>query len=478
MAFRVHVLQGRNIVSHDIGAESDPYVILKQGSKKVQTSVKKNTATPKWNETLEVNAGDGDKVEIVVMDKDVATADDFIGSRNVTLSDFRGRPPAEEWMQVYDNNNRTSGEILLVFEEIGGQPPQARGPPPPPPAEPRRERGHRHRRRPTAFRIVVREGRDVLAQEAFVTVEGDRTRSARAEPDPDSGYPTYSWEDVFTVPAQAHDVRISLYDAYNNQEFGRGVLNLQEFADRSEPSSIVFEAREENGRLAGKILLEIEEVEEEERREYREAPRQEYPPQERVFYRYQTRDGVWRMTDRPPVFRDGRMDDGPPPGARVLDEREVFMGREAGYSHYGGEPVYSSAPRTYVEYRGAPDSRYSAYPPEPYTSYASYAPWEGAGYSYSQGPTYTQGPPYSQSYTQAPAYEGYAPYPAAPQPASYYTQQPAPPVAQLTAPPPGADGQPRSRGFYQGGAAADPAAAQPQQPQLAPDAPPAEAPAQ
>ncbi|EFC40116.1 predicted protein [Naegleria gruberi] len=94
----VHVIKGVNLPKMDvgIGAKSDPYVVMKIGKCKHQTTIKKNTLDPIYNETFLFtfeNKGEATtsatKLKLQMFDYDKLTKDDKMGKASIVLSGLK-----------------------------------------------------------------------------------------------------------------------------------------------------------------------------------------------------------------------------------------------------------------------------------------------------------------------------------------------------------------------------------------------------
>ena len=76
----VHVVEARDLRPMDMDGTSDPYVIVQIENQRSETTFKKSTLQPVWNEsfTFEITHG-SEPLFIEVMDKDAFGADDSEG---------------------------------------------------------------------------------------------------------------------------------------------------------------------------------------------------------------------------------------------------------------------------------------------------------------------------------------------------------------------------------------------------------------
>lgn len=74
----------------DSGGSSDPYVILEIENQRIDTTYKKSTLNPVWNESFTFDIASGvQPLYVIVMDKDTFGNDDFEGKCEVDLNDLR-----------------------------------------------------------------------------------------------------------------------------------------------------------------------------------------------------------------------------------------------------------------------------------------------------------------------------------------------------------------------------------------------------
>lgn len=82
---KVKVIKGRNLAVRDI-LSSDPYVVLQLGKQKVQTTVKKSSLHPVWNEEVMLSVPQNyGALKVEVYDYDTFSADDIMGQAEVDI---------------------------------------------------------------------------------------------------------------------------------------------------------------------------------------------------------------------------------------------------------------------------------------------------------------------------------------------------------------------------------------------------------
>ncbi|KAG9287576.1 hypothetical protein G9A89_019637 [Geosiphon pyriformis] len=116
---RVCVVEARELTDKDIVGKSDPYVELWIDEKyKQRTTTKDNTLNPIWNETFHFNIPNHKKhiLHIRVLDSDVATSDDTIGTAKVDLQDVFQRGQVDRWVKLPGMFGLSShGEVHLAM---------------------------------------------------------------------------------------------------------------------------------------------------------------------------------------------------------------------------------------------------------------------------------------------------------------------------------------------------------------------------
>lgn len=132
---KVEVKEARDLVSRDINGKSDPFVVLKLGRIKQQTSVIPKTLNPNWGGlTFEFDVENPtDILHISVWDKDMI-GKDFLGKMNFPLIDLLPQNDGKREVIMFDSadntpvwyplkqrkaNERITGEILLKIGYTG-----------------------------------------------------------------------------------------------------------------------------------------------------------------------------------------------------------------------------------------------------------------------------------------------------------------------------------------------------------------------
>eukprot|EP00754_Rhynchopus_humris_P035118 Rhum_TRINITY_DN16690_c0_g1::Rhum_TRINITY_DN16690_c0_g1_i1::g.164058::m.164058 len=107
----VTVVAARDLANQSTFGTSDPYVIVKVGSRDSKTATQNSTLAPKYDETFKFLVADeaSEQLRVEVWDHNVVS-DTAMGHYNLSLSGLvRGRP-CDEW---YLLNGTKSGEIHL-----------------------------------------------------------------------------------------------------------------------------------------------------------------------------------------------------------------------------------------------------------------------------------------------------------------------------------------------------------------------------
>ncbi|KAG9299503.1 hypothetical protein G9A89_020674 [Geosiphon pyriformis] len=116
----VNVVEARSLSNKDVLSKSDPYVELWIDEKyKNRTKTIDNSLNPVWNENLKFNIHNQRKrtLHIRVLDEDVATPDDTIGSAKVDLEEVFEKGRVDRWFKLPALFGLSShGEVHLILE--------------------------------------------------------------------------------------------------------------------------------------------------------------------------------------------------------------------------------------------------------------------------------------------------------------------------------------------------------------------------
>jgi hypothetical protein len=184
-AFNLRIISADRMEKMDVIGKTDPYFIIKCGGQTLQTSVKNNTLTPRYDEDFQlfVNDPGGVTVKLQLRDKDVAFDDD-IGSCELLTSIFPFGIVIDSYIELRAAKKVKRGGRVRVLLQVaaqaavpfvpGGLPPQAQ---PvvvvvqPPPVEER------------AVEII----------EEYIVVEEDEGSAISEVKPPGTGNPVKSW---------------------------------------------------------------------------------------------------------------------------------------------------------------------------------------------------------------------------------------------------------------------------------------------
>lgn len=119
----VHVVEARGLKPMDIDGTSDPYVILQIENQKIETTFKKSTLDPVWNESFQFEITHGnDPLFIEVMDKDTFGQDDSEGICELSLKDYNlhDQQKVDLWLDLFDKVTRkqTQGRLRLMVQFV------------------------------------------------------------------------------------------------------------------------------------------------------------------------------------------------------------------------------------------------------------------------------------------------------------------------------------------------------------------------
>ncbi|XP_075900608.1 extended synaptotagmin-2-A isoform X1 [Nelusetta ayraudi] len=117
---RIHFLEAQELLGKDkflgglIKGKSDPYGVIKVGTKLFKSKVIHETVNPKWNEVYEALIYDhsGKNLEIELFDEDT-DKDDFLGCLMIDLAELEKERKVDEWFQLEDV---ASGKLHLRLD--------------------------------------------------------------------------------------------------------------------------------------------------------------------------------------------------------------------------------------------------------------------------------------------------------------------------------------------------------------------------
>eukprot|EP01130_Rhizamoeba_saxonica_P018360 TRINITY_DN9155_c0_g1_i2.p1 TRINITY_DN9155_c0_g1~~TRINITY_DN9155_c0_g1_i2.p1 ORF type:complete len:308 (+),score=47.84 TRINITY_DN9155_c0_g1_i2:59-982(+) len=117
---RIKMLNGINLPPADVGGKSDPYVVIQlygETPVKVKTKTKKSTLNPVWNQEFDLMVDTVGRVDFKIYDKDLTSADDFLGLVTYELDQLQEATPIE-----VELNLRKRGSIRIELEAVNFDP--------------------------------------------------------------------------------------------------------------------------------------------------------------------------------------------------------------------------------------------------------------------------------------------------------------------------------------------------------------------
>ncbi|KAF0449901.1 C2 domain containing protein [Gigaspora margarita] len=115
----IHVVEGRNFKKTDKIGHGDPYVEvwLDNSTQKSKTDVRRNTRTPVWDRKFYYNVCHQSELHVTVMDADVITHDDLIGTTTINITDIYKNYYQDMWVSLPDvKGKHRDGQLRLVIE--------------------------------------------------------------------------------------------------------------------------------------------------------------------------------------------------------------------------------------------------------------------------------------------------------------------------------------------------------------------------
>jgi len=116
----VDVIEGKDIISKDIGSDSDPYCKISLKSKKDPQMQKthhiNNTKTPVWKETFWYEASEEDTLIVECVDYDDVGSDDMIGTAEIVVQQITQKNLKEIWLDLMDKK-KVCGSVHLGFSK-------------------------------------------------------------------------------------------------------------------------------------------------------------------------------------------------------------------------------------------------------------------------------------------------------------------------------------------------------------------------
>eukprot|EP00343_Euplotes_focardii_P005541 CAMPEP_0205810326 /NCGR_PEP_ID=MMETSP0205-20121125/14507_1 /ASSEMBLY_ACC=CAM_ASM_000278 /TAXON_ID=36767 /ORGANISM="Euplotes focardii, Strain TN1" /LENGTH=321 /DNA_ID=CAMNT_0053088347 /DNA_START=102 /DNA_END=1064 /DNA_ORIENTATION=+ len=117
----VRIIEARNLKPMNDNNTSDPYVVVSIEGQKEETQFVEMTLNPKWDETFKFDIKTAkDLLEVLVLDRDLYSADDFQGKMALNLMDFRDQMKTDKWYDLQSTNTKDmwQGEIRVEVQWI------------------------------------------------------------------------------------------------------------------------------------------------------------------------------------------------------------------------------------------------------------------------------------------------------------------------------------------------------------------------
>jgi len=97
----------------DFITKMNPYCVFIVDKKRINSKVCKHGGkNPRWNDVVTVPFPSESKIQVEVMDKDMITKDDQIGSFEIDVSELRAKGKTGEWYPLF-YKNKSAGKLLL-----------------------------------------------------------------------------------------------------------------------------------------------------------------------------------------------------------------------------------------------------------------------------------------------------------------------------------------------------------------------------
>jgi RAS protein activator-like 1 len=119
----VHVVEARDLIPMDVDGTSDPYVILRIEDQQIETTFKKSTLNPVWNESFTFEISQGTlPLLIEVMDKDTFGEDDCEGVHQVYLTEEQilDQMKHDVWLNLRNKTTgkETQGRLRIMIQFV------------------------------------------------------------------------------------------------------------------------------------------------------------------------------------------------------------------------------------------------------------------------------------------------------------------------------------------------------------------------
>lgn len=117
----VRIIEARNLKPMKEYNSSDPYVVISIEGQKEETKFMESTINPKWDETFKFDIRTGkEPLEVLVLDRDLYSADDFEGKLSLNLMEFKDQMKVDKWydLQSTHAHELCQGEIRVEIQWI------------------------------------------------------------------------------------------------------------------------------------------------------------------------------------------------------------------------------------------------------------------------------------------------------------------------------------------------------------------------
>ena len=117
----VRIIEARNLKPMNENNFSDPYAVISIEGQKEETNFMESTLNPKWDETFKFDIKTGkEPLEILVLDRDLYSADDFEGKLSLDLLDFKDQMKVDKWYNLQSTHPHElwQGEIRVEIQWI------------------------------------------------------------------------------------------------------------------------------------------------------------------------------------------------------------------------------------------------------------------------------------------------------------------------------------------------------------------------
>ncbi|KAL0490789.1 synaptotagmin [Acrasis kona] len=119
----VRLVEARNLPSKDFFSRADPFVVLSMNNVRHKSSVIKNNANPRWEQTFHFGVvnPDLDILRLEVDDRDFFTANDVIGFAEVPIAGLMRGVPKDIWVPLIKHPQAQVHLVLTALDFGLGQ---------------------------------------------------------------------------------------------------------------------------------------------------------------------------------------------------------------------------------------------------------------------------------------------------------------------------------------------------------------------